>query len=82
MLRRLIDGSEEQEPGGTTPNRLLSQAEAAKILSVSRATVWRLVRKKFLNPVEILPGEYRYDKVELDVLADKGWRGTIRPSHP
>lgn len=38
---------------------LLTMTDAAKVLGVSRVTLWRVVREGVLRPVEIMPGIYR-----------------------
>jgi hypothetical protein len=51
---------------------LLSQKKAAKLLDVSRVTVWRMTKECVLHPVEILPGTWRYSYGELAALAQLG----------
>lgn len=77
-FRRLIDGNPEEQI--ERHPRLVPQARAAEMLAVSRATIWRMVKKKLLHPVEIMPGQFRYSCVELERLAADGWRATLRPS--
>jgi hypothetical protein len=50
------------------PRFLVSQAEAARALSVSRLTIWRLVRDGILHPV-CIRGARRYRVEELQVVA-------------
>ncbi|MGH7945262.1 MAG: helix-turn-helix domain-containing protein [Opitutaceae bacterium] len=46
--------------------------EAAELLSVSRATIWRMTKDCVLHPVEIIPGTWRYPFREIITLARKG----------
>ena len=59
--RRVLDGK---------PTALLvSQAEAARLLSISRVTVYRMVKDGMLHPVK-LRGAVRYRLSELEQLAN------------
>ena len=74
VLKQLMDGiipiGIHSEPAGEA--LLLTQKEAAKALSVSRVTIWRLVREGALKPIELLPGTLRYSFVEIASLAANG----------
>ena len=73
--QRLIDGQIESATfsDGVTDDRLLvTQKQAAELLSVSRVTIWRMTKDCVLHPVEILPGTWRYRFRELATLALKG----------
>lgn len=52
---------------------LFTQREAAKMLGVSRVTVWRLVRERVLHRVELMPGMWRYRREDVMRLAGSGW---------
>jgi len=71
-LERLLRG-ESPIPvatmGGPDEQLLLSQKKAAKLLDVSRVTVWRMTKECVLHPVEILPGTWRYPYREIVGLA-------------
>ena len=73
-IKRIMDGV--IEPPSTahhsTETILLTQKQAAKLLSVSRVTIWRLVKEGFLNPTELLPGTLRYSFAEVAELARSG----------
>jgi hypothetical protein len=47
------------------PKALLSQAEKAKQLGVSRFTIRKMTLAGKLHPIELLPGLYRYRADEL-----------------
>ncbi len=53
----------------------VTQKVAAKLLSVSRVTVWRLIKDEVLHPVEILPGTWRYAYADTTALAKAGITG-------
>lgn len=74
-LQRVIEGNFETTeaiPSTSNAPLLLTQKDAAKLLSVSRVTVWRLTRDQVLHPVEILPGTWRYAYDEIAKLARVG----------
>ena len=77
--QRLIDGlvevSEVVKDGEGNDQRLVTQKRAAEILSVSRATIWRMTKDCLLHPVEIIPGTWRYPFREIMTLARKGVNG-------
>jgi len=60
--------------GATEPTdrRLLSIAQAADALGVSRTTVWRLLRDGLLPFVELRPGSRRIPSVAVTEFAKRG----------
>lgn len=85
-MQRLLEGLFETPPsasenrGRTGEPLLVTQKLAAKLLSVSRVTVWRLTKDCVLHPVEILPGTWRYLYAEVESLAKSGWHGANAPA--
>lgn len=55
---------------------LLMQRDAAKILGVSRVTIWRMTHEGILHPVELLSGTVRYRREEIMTLAKSGRQAT------
>ena len=73
--KRLVAGEVEAPtvfPAGAEERLLVTQKRAAELLSVSRATVWRMTKDCVLHPVEIIPGTWRYPFREIMDLAGKG----------
>jgi hypothetical protein len=73
--QRLIDGRVEAPAGGAggaDEFLLVTQKRAAELLSVSRATIWRMTRDCLLHPVEIIPGTWRYPFREIIGFTPKG----------
>lgn len=73
--QRLIEGHVEGPAvtaGGADEQLLVTQKRAAELLSVSRATIWRMTKDCALHPVEIIPGTWRYSFREIIALARKG----------
>lgn len=48
---------------------LLGMSAGAKLLGVSRATLWRMVKAGRLAKVEVLPGSYRVRREDLEAVA-------------
>lgn len=74
-LQRLIDGRAyvlREQAAGKEGHILVTQKMAAKLLSVSRVTIWRMSRNNMLRTVEILPGTFRYSYEEIVALALRG----------
>jgi len=60
------------EPQDNAP-LLLSMGEAAALLHVSRATLWRTIRAGRLEKVELYPGAFRLRKSDiLNLVSGKG----------
>ncbi len=79
-LQRLLEGRPDsiREPSTTADEHLLiTQKRAAEILSVSRATIWRMTKDAVLHPVEIVPGTWRYRLKEILNLAQNGMEGAL-----
>lgn len=74
--QRLIDGQVEipAAPTSQSPYEVLmvTQKRAAEILSVCRATIWRMTKDGVLHPVEIIPGTWRYSFREIAELVREG----------
>lgn len=47
---------------------LLKLGDGAKLLGVSRATLWRMIKSGKIVPVEILPGTHRVSRADLEAL--------------
>lgn len=68
---RILSGEIE---GATDPGdrRLLSIAQAARALNVSRSTVWRLLRDGRLPFVELRPGSRRIPSAAISAFVKGG----------
>ena len=56
-------------PQDGPPPLLLTQMQAAHLLSVSRYTVWRMTREGALHPVNVR-GSFRYRRAEIEAIAN------------
>lgn len=70
-LEQVLSGREiaQAKAVGSDARLLVTQKDAAKALSVSRVTIWRMTKDCVLHPVEILPGTWRYPWHEIASLA-------------
>ena len=50
---------------------LMMMGDAAKLLGVSRATIWRMVKLGKLERVEILPGTFRVRRMDVEAMAGR-----------
>ena len=48
---------------------LVGMGEAAELLGVSRATLWRMIKAGRLRKVEVLPGSFRMRRADLEAVA-------------
>lgn len=70
-IDRVLEGrSPDPQSALPTGSLLLGMSAAAKLVGVSRATLWRICRAGRLPKVEILPGSFRIRRADLEALAD------------
>jgi predicted DNA-binding transcriptional regulator AlpA len=48
---------------------LMGMSASAKLLGVSRATLWRMINAGILQKVEVLPGSFRLRRADLFAVA-------------
>ena len=48
---------------------LLGMTASAKLLGVSRATLWRMIKGGLLQKIEVLPGSFRLRRSDLEAIA-------------
>lgn len=68
-IDRILAGESElprAEPKGPL---LVGMGAGAKLLGVSRATLWRMIRVGRLAKVEVLKGSFRLRRADLEALA-------------
>lgn len=68
-IDRVLDGKVELVRPERRGPFLLKMGEAARLLGVSRPTLWRMLQAGRLSRVEILPGTYRVQREQLEALA-------------
>lgn len=68
-IDRILEGKMEQALAPVTGPLLLGMGTGAKLLGVSRATFWRIIRAGRLTKVEVLPGSFRVRRGDVEALA-------------
>jgi len=63
-----------------TPPLLLGMSAGARYLGVSRSTLWRILQIGTIKKIELFPGAYRVQKVDLEDLAAGKYVSTANPS--
>jgi excisionase family DNA binding protein len=66
---RVLSGEAVAKRSETTRPLLLGMSASAKLLGVSRATLWRMVKAGKLTKVEVLPGSFRLRRYDLEAIA-------------
>src|SRR5262245_8812729 len=67
-IDRILEGRVEQDPETPKGPLLMMIKDAAALLGVHRATIWRLVKAGRLEPVELL-GSVRVRRADVEDLA-------------
>jgi hypothetical protein len=82
-LKRLFAASPEQmvaidgilelgipkKPMAISGPLLMGMSASAKLLGVSRATLWRMIKGGLLQKIEVLPGSFRLRRADLEAIA-------------
>ena len=71
-IDRVLTGEPGEGAAEPTDRRLLSIAQTARALNVSRTTIWRLLRDGGLPYVEIRPGSRRVPSQAVTEFVQKG----------
>ena len=69
---RVLAGEPTEAPTATGDRRLLSIAQAAVALGVSRTTIWRLLRDGRIPCVELRPGSRRIPSAAVTAFVKGG----------
>ncbi len=70
MIDRVLDGKLAAQPLAVCGPLLLGMSAGAKLLGVSRATLWRMIRAGRLDKVEVLPGSFRVRRADIEGVAE------------
>jgi excisionase family DNA binding protein len=65
----ILEGRAQAPFQSSTGPLLYGMSAAAKVLGVSRATLWRILRSGRLPKIEVLPGSFRVRRADLEVFA-------------
>jgi len=78
-LQRLVSGQTDTPAAATNGPVLLNQKDAARLLGISRITLWRMTKNGIIRPVELSPGNTRYRREDLATLAQGGYEALRKP---
>jgi hypothetical protein len=79
LIGRLVTGNAEGSmPEASSAPLLMTQRQAAYALGISRVSLWRMTRDSVFQPVEILPGTFRYRRDEIEAVARDGHTASLR----
>lgn len=69
LIDEILDGKTVLKPVSPTGPLLMPMGAAAKLLGVSRPTLWRMIKAGKLKKVEVLPGSFRVRREDIEALA-------------
>jgi Helix-turn-helix domain len=69
-IDRILEARIQEKPPTTSGPLLLGMSAAAKFLGVSRVTLWRMIKGRLLQKIEILPGTFRIRRADLEAIAN------------
>jgi hypothetical protein len=58
-----------ERPAAISGPLLMGMSASAKMLGVSRVTLWRMIKGGLLQKIEILPGTFRISRADLEAIA-------------
>ena len=68
LIERILDGRAAVMAPAPAGPLLLGMGAGAKLLGVSRATLWRMIRAGRLVKVEVLPGSFRVRRADIEAI--------------
>jgi excisionase family DNA binding protein len=69
LVDRILEGKLEAVPAVPSGPLLIGMGAGARLLGVSRATLWRMIRAGRLDRVEVLPGSFRVRRADIEAVA-------------
>ena len=65
----ILEFGVQKKPMATPGPLLMGMSASAKLLGVSRATLWRMTKAGLLQKIEVLPGSFRLRRADLEAIA-------------
>jgi hypothetical protein len=65
----ILEWRNQEKPTVTSGPLLMGMTASAKLLGVSRATLWRMIKGGLLQKIEVLPGSFRLRRADLESIA-------------
>jgi excisionase family DNA binding protein len=69
LIDRILEGKLEVAAPAATGPLLVGMGAGSKLLGVSRATLWRMIKAGRLDKVEVLPGSFRVRRADVEAIA-------------
>jgi excisionase family DNA binding protein len=70
VIDRILEGKMEAAPASASGPLLVGMGAGSKLLGVSRATLWRMIKTGRLDKVEVLPGSFRVRRADVEAIAN------------
>ena len=68
-IDKILAGQFDQEQRDLKAPLLVGMGAGARLLGLSRATMWRMIKAGRLRKVEVLPGSFRLRLADLEAIA-------------
>ena len=65
----ILESRIQEKPATMSGPLLMGMSASAKLLGVSRATLWRMTKAGLLQKIEVLPGSFRLRRADLEAIA-------------
>jgi excisionase family DNA binding protein len=65
----ILESGIKEKTMATSGPLLMGMSASAKLLGVSRATLWRMIKFGRLKKIEVLPGSFRLRRSDLETIA-------------
>ncbi len=79
LVDRILEGKPQATPAAPSGPLLVGMGAGARLLGVSRTTLWRMIRAGRLERVEVLPGSFRVRRADLEAVAAGASRSGMDP---
>ena len=64
----ILESGVQQKPAVMSGPLLMGMTASAKLLGISRATLWRMIKAGALQKIEVLPGSFRLRRADLEAI--------------
>ena len=65
----ILESRNQEKSKAISGPLLMGMTASAKLLGVSRATLWRMIKGGLLQKIEVLPGSFRLRRADLESIA-------------
>ena len=69
VIDRILESGIPEKATEAAGPLLLGMTVSAKLLGVSRATLWRMIKGGVLQKIEVLPGSFRLRRTDVEAIA-------------